>query len=160
MQIGYRWTRMYLIEKHMCRFFLKKIIILTSPFAFGPHPVPVILPSFIKSYVWLRLLASCHTVCEIIQMRTPCFFCLPPRMASRRQGWQIHKRHFSPSPLQPPPPSPSPSPWIRRWERPGHYEKPLMSVWRGVLWCATYYSHSSEPRRHLTGGQPTGCVII
>lgn len=30
-------------------------------------------------------------------------------------------------------------------ERTGHYEKPLMSVWRGVLWCAAYYSHSSGP---------------
>lgn len=29
-------------------------------------------------------------------------------------------------------------------ERPVHYEEPLMSAWRGVLWCTAYYSHSSE----------------
>lgn len=39
----------------------------------------------------------------------------------------------------------SANPTVALEERPRHYEKPLMSVWRGVLWCAAYYSHSSEP---------------
>lgn len=72
-----------------------KTIILASPFALHPHPV--CNPWFVQEMHEAVMLASCHAVCEIIQMRTPCFFYLLPWVATWKQGWSIHDIHFSSS---------------------------------------------------------------
>lgn len=51
---------------------------------------------------------------------------------------------LTPLALQLPPTYLAGSPASALEERPQHYEKPLMSAWHGMLWCAAYYTHSSE----------------
>lgn len=148
MQIGHRWTGMYLIEKHMCH--TLKIIIFASPCVFCSHPFSVILRSFFRSYVWLR---CWHLATPFVKLfkwghHVSFVYCLE---WWQKRGWSVHECHFSlslsrynPSRLLSPSLSFSVNPVVALEERPGHYEKPLMSVWCGVLWCTAYYSHSSE----------------
>lgn len=160
MQICHRWTSMYLIEHHMCHMCNSYISLCFS--------LNLFLSAFVHSLrvTVTAMLAYCHTICEIIQMRTPCFLCLLPWMATRKQAWSIHERHFSLS-------------------VPHYNSHPLLSLslsvcescrsiggtswalWEAINECVAWrvvmrgiLQPFIRAGRHLTGGQPTGCVII
>ena len=152
----------YLIEKHTCGTYKNYNSCISLHCLLVSLPMSAILCS-------LGVTCDCdagvlpHYVCEIIQIRTPCFFCLLPWMATRKQGglftntiFQSHSRTTTTTPFSL---LPSVNPVTVLEERPGHYEKPLMSVWRGVVMRGILQPFISAGR-HLTGGQPTGCVII
>lgn len=71
---------------------------------------------------------------EIIQMRTRCFFCLRPSVVTGKQAFMIsisRSRTAIATPLR----LSLSSPLNPLEEHPGHYERPLMRAWHGVLSC-------------------------
>lgn len=145
MQIGHRWTRMYLLEKHMCGTFKNNNSY--SP----PPPLLFVLVLFPSSFVH-SLRATCDRDAGVVPHQLwnysnedTMFLLFTALNGDTETRLEYSWYPFLTLALQPPPRSLSSSMWIHWRNVPGHYEKPLMRVWRGVLWCATYYSHSSEP---------------
>lgn len=160
MQIGHRWTRMYLIEKHMCGTFKNNNSYSPPPpFAFCPRPVPVILRSFIKSYVWPWCWRRATPIVKLFKWghHVSFVYCLEWRHGNKVGVLMISISHprattatsFSlllhVDPLE-----------ERSWAL---WEAINESVaWRVVM--RDILQPFIRARRHLTGGQPTGCVII
>lgn len=157
MQIGHRWTRMlsnwetYVSHLKHNNSYISQCFFLSFYFC---HP------SFIHKELRVTvILASCHAICEFIQMRAPCFFCLLV------QGWSIHERHFSLSLYNYHPFFSLPSPLLR--ESCCGIGGTSWALWEAINECVAWrvvmrgiLQPFIRVRRHLTGGQPTGCVII
>lgn len=139
MQIGHRWTSTYLIEKHMCGTFKNNNSYISLCFSSLVHSPGVtcdceagVLPRHLWNYSNEDTMFLLFTASNGDKNKVGAFMNTISHFHSRATT--------TPPPVFLPL---SENTVVALEERPGHYEKPLMSVWRGVLWCAAYYSHSS-----------------
>ncbi len=146
MQIGHRWTRMYLIEKHMCHTFKNNSYV--SIFLF-------VLSVFLSSVVHsLKATCGCDAAEDIV-------FPLFPAVNGDTEARLEHSwTPFLTRAPQLPPPSLSPT----LYEFIGGTSRAL---WEAINECVAWRVVMRDilqpfirAGRHLTGGQPTGCVII
>lgn len=123
---------MYLIEKHMCCTLKKKNSYISHCFLFQSF-----LPSFIKIYVVRQCWRLATPFVKLFKWghRVSFVYCLEWRHGNKVGVFMnaISHSHATTTTSFSLPLSVNPAAALE--ERPGHYEMPLMSVWRGVACC-------------------------